>query len=269
MSSILSSKNILIVGEENSQIHNLEHLLELHGMHIDRLPCDLVSPAKIEELKTDLVFLNYLSGGETCRNMLNSLRIAILSKTIPVFILIEDTSEKIHEALSLGAADYVTSNEDVQSIVQKMKTIFGQGDDFTGSSVIDITPIEASISSTGIRVYVVEDDPLLRNLLSIRLGKSSFPFEFSSDGKNALPAMRQFKPDIVILDLMLPGKSGFEVLEEIMGDDILKTVPVLVFSNKDGQEDRQKAKELGAVGFYVKAMTDLSELIEMIESYVK
>jgi len=68
---------------------------------------------------------------------------------------------------------------------------------------------------------------------------------------------------------MLPGRSGFEVLTEIKNDKKLSDVPVVVFSNRDGQEDRQKASELGAKGFYVKAMTDLSELIETIESLTK
>jgi len=68
---------------------------------------------------------------------------------------------------------------------------------------------------------------------------------------------------------MLPGKSGFDILAELKDDEVLKNIPVIVFSNRDGQEDRARAKELGAVDFYVKAMTDLSELIEKIEATVK
>lgn len=269
MSSTLTSKNILVVGEETSQIINLEDVLRAHGMNIHSFTCDSVSPNLIEDLKIDLILLNLLHSNQLCRDMLSTISAADINRTLPIFILIEDTNEKIQEALSLGAADYITSDEDAQSIVQKIKAIFGQGDNFSGTSVIDITPIQASISSTGIKVFIVEDDPLLRNLLSLRLDKSSFPYEFSTDGKNTLPAIKQFKPDIVILDLMLPGKSGFEVLAEIKDDDSLKNIPVVVFSNRDGQDDRRKAEELGAVGFYVKAMTDLSELIEMIESHVK
>ena len=269
MSFVLTNKNILIVGEENSQVHNLEDALDGYGMHIHPITCDSVTAQKIEDLYIDIIFINYLDKCHTCKEVLTSLKVAELSKAIPIFILVEDTSEEIQEALTLGAADYVTTNEDIPSIIQKMKAIFGHGDDFSGSSVIDISPIQASVSSTGIRVFVVEDDPLLRNLLSIKLDKSSFPYEFSRDGKDAIPVMKQFKPDIVILDLMLPGKSGFEVLAEIKAEDSLKNIPVVVFSNRDGQDDRRKAKELGAVGFYVKAMTDLSELIEIIESYTK
>lgn len=267
--SVLTNKNILFVGEENLQIKDLKKSLEAHGINVHAFSCDLVSPEKIEAQKVDLIFVNYLNESLVCKDMLNTLRTADLSRAVPIFILAQDESEKIQEVLLLGAADYVTVSEDVESIIQKIKVIFGQGYDFSGDSVIDITPSQADVTSTGIRVFVVEDDPLLRNLLSIRLERSSFPYEFSVDGKGALPTMKQFRPDIIILDLMLPGRSGFEVLAEIKGDDNLKEIPVIIFSNRDGQDDRRKAKELGAVGFYVKAMTDLSELIEMIESYVK
>ena len=266
--SVLTSKHILVVGDENSQIHNLEQILKLHGMIIHTSTCDSVTPQMVEEQGIDMLLLNHLHEGEACKSMLNAVRSASLSKVIPIFILVEDSEEKIQEALSDGAADYITPDEDLDSIVQKMKTIFGQGDN-SGASAIDITPHVASVTSTGIKVYIIEDDPLLRNLLSIRLDKSSFPYEFSSDGKDTLPALDQFKPDIIILDLMLPGRSGLDVLAEIKADKRFVDIPVIVFSNRDGQDDRHKAKELGAVGFYVKAMTDLSELIETIESHVK
>jgi DNA-binding response OmpR family regulator len=65
---------------------------------------------------------------------------------------------------------------------------------------------------------------------------------------------------------MLPGKEGFELLEELKKSEQTKNVPVIVFSNRDGVNDRKIAEELGATGFYVKAMTDLSELVEKIEA---
>ncbi len=267
--SILTGKQILVVGEENSQIFNLEEALESHGVKVHKSTCDKVTVEKISDLRIDFILLNHISSVSLCTNVLNLLRDESLDKVIPIFVMVTENNNDIQDVLSRGAADYITPNEDTQSIIQKIKTVFGQGEDFSGSSAIDITPHEASVTTTGIRVYVVEDDPLLRNLLSLRFNKSSFPCEFSSDGKQAIPAMKQFKPDVIILDLMLPGKSGFEVLSEIKEDSALKDIPVVVFSNRDGQDDRKKASELGAAGFHVKAMTDLSELIETIESLVR
>ena len=64
---------------------------------------------------------------------------------------------------------------------------------------------------------------------------------------------------------MLPVKNGFEILAELKADLELKKIPVIVFSNRDSQEDKQKTFSLGAERFFVKAMTDLSFLIETIE----
>tara|TARA_B100000508_G_scaffold27515_1_gene20373 strand:- start:627 stop:1433 length:807 start_codon:yes stop_codon:yes gene_type:complete len=266
--SILQGKNVLIVGQESPQINKLESELKASGATIHSKDCDAVSDESIQSSGVDVIIVNHLHDGDICRNTLLALRDGNSGNVLPIFVLVDGSDEKIQEAYALGAADYVIPDEDSASVLMKIKTVLGDDDNLSDGSAIDITPEKADVSKTGIRVYVIEDDPLLRNLLSIKLEKSSFPFEFSSDGRNAIEAMLQFKPDIVILDLMLPGKSGFDVLAEIKSNQFLKAVPVLVFSNRDGQDDKHKAQELGAVGFYVKAMTDLTELIETIESHV-
>lgn len=266
--SILAGKNILIVGEETSQIQNLETELKQSGANIIAKPCEMVTTDSIEADSIHVVVLNHLHDGEICKAMMLSLRDGRETKVLPVFVLVDGSEDKIQEAYALGAADYITPDEDAQSILAKITAVLGDDNNFSDGSAIDITPDEVDITKKGVRVYVIEDDPLLRNLLSIKLEKTGFPYEFSSDGRNVVETMLQFKPDIVILDLMLPGKSGFDVLAEIKANETLKSIPVLVFSNRDGQDDKHKAKELGAVGFYVKAMTDLSDLIETIESHV-
>lgn len=264
----LSNKNVLVIGDENSLIQNLEIELERHGMQIHTSTCDSVDAPMIEEKKIDLVVLNHLHEGATCVELLKNLNKATLSKILPIFALVNDAEDKIQEALTHGAADYIVPTESVQSIVQKIRVIFDDRDVFSGSSDIDISHEESELSKTGIKVFVVEDDPLLRNLLSLRFEKSSFPHKISIDGEGAVPAMVEFKPDVILLDLMLPGRSGFEILAEIKATPEIASIPTLIFSNRDSQEDRAKAKELGAVGFHVKAMTDLAELVEKIESLV-
>lgn len=267
--SILTNKNVLITGEGNSLLDELSESLEAHGAKVTKISCAKLSPTLLEEQQPDVMLCNCMrASDDEFSATFMILREFATRDPIPVFTLIQDTPETIKDALSLGVTDYITPQEDVRSILAKIKAVFGEGDMFSGNAAIDITPNEAHVTASGIRVFVVEDDPLLRNLLSMKLDRSSFPYEFSNDGSDAVPLMHQFKPDVIILDLMLPGRSGFEVLTEIKADEKLKDVPVIVFSNRDGQEDRQKANELGAKGFYVKAMTDLSELIETIESLV-
>jgi DNA-binding response OmpR family regulator len=267
--SVLTGKNILVVGEETKQMKELKEKLESQGIVIDSLSDDTVTTQKIKDLKAELIFINCLHQNDVCKKIMHSFRTQELTDIVPIFVQVEENEDRIQEVLSFGATDYITPNESTESILSKMKTVFTESSVYEDSSTIDISPIKASVSSTGIRVYVVEDDPLLRNLLSLKLDKTSFPFAFSTDGHDVMPSMKKFGPDVIVLDLMLPGRSGFEVLEDIKGDKDLRNIPVIVFSNRDSQEDIQRSKKLGADAFYVKAMTDLSELIEKIESLVK
>ncbi|MFT7644364.1 MAG: CheY-like chemotaxis protein [Candidatus Paceibacteria bacterium] len=263
--SVLAGKHFLIVGSENLQIRNLKETLQSHGVIAYEMSCDELSPEKVHELNIDFIFLNYLDDSRNCKNLLSILRMTDFSKLIPSFILVDNVISRIEEVISYGATDYLTPEESTETTLQKIRTIFTEDNKFTGSSSIDITPMETSPTAKGTRVYVVEDDPLLRDLLSMKFVKSSFPFAFSKDGKQAIAHIKQFQPDVVILDLMLPGVDGFDLLFEIKNDPLVKDIPVIIFSNRDVSTDRQKAQEMGAAAFYVKAMTDLSELVKKIE----
>jgi DNA-binding response OmpR family regulator len=264
--SVLSSKTVLVVGHENSQIHALEESLMAHGVSIVHMQCADVTPETVAEKKVDLVVLNHLHEDSTCLEVFKILHTTDMRGLLPVFPLIKDVEREIQDVLALGAADYITEDESIASITQKMKAIFGQGLDYSGDSVIDITPAEVPVSKRGIKVYIVEDDPLLRNLLSIRFEKAAFEYKVNGNGVDAVSEVAEFKPAVVILDLMLPGKDGFEVFAELKADQQTRDVPIIVFSNRDGLNDRKQAQELGAAAFYVKAMTDLSELVAKIES---
>lgn len=258
---------MLVVGHENEQIHALEKSLKAHGVKIEHMQCAEVTPESVDEKNIDMVVLNHLHDGDSCLEMFKTLHVSDMRGVLPVFALIKDVEREIQEVLALGAADYITEEESIDSITQKMKAIFGQGMDYSGASVIDITPTVVPVGKLGTKVYVVEDDPLLRNLLSIRFEKAQFEYKVNGNGENVVAEVAEFKPVVVILDLMLPGKDGFEVLEELKSDELTRDVPVIVFSNRDGINDRKRAEELGAAGFYVKAMTDLSELVTKIEAF--
>lgn len=268
--SVLTDKQILIIGNADKKLPGFVEAAKSYGMGVHHLDCKEAVPEKLTELNIHLALLDYAQEKEACRVFFDQLRNIDMPEPIPVFVLAAEESQTIEEVLTMGAADYIMPKEDVESVLHKMKTLFASNDSMFGdSAAIDISPVKADISATGIRVYVIEDDPLLRNLLSIQMDKSSFPYEFNTDGTEAITGMKQFKPQVIILDLMLPGRSGLDLLADIKEESDLSDIPVIVFSNRDGQKDREQASQLGAARFYVKAMTDLSELIETIESLAK
>jgi len=125
-------------------------------------------------------------------------------------------------------------------------------------------PLVATI--TAMRVLIVEDEEVLLKVLREKLEKSSYDVSEAADGEIALAVARDSKPDVIVLDLLLPKKSGFEVLEALKADDVLKTIPVVVVSNLGEDSDIKRALSLGAIDYYVKSEHPINEIIEKIQN---
>ncbi|HEY0010555.1 MAG TPA: response regulator [Candidatus Paceibacterota bacterium] len=118
-------------------------------------------------------------------------------------------------------------------------------------------------------ILIVEDDPILKNLLGHTFA-GRYQTLYAGDGNEALALFESHKPALVLLDLMLPTMDGFAVLETIRAraDDARHT-PVIVVSNLGQESDKQRAKDLGANGYLVKAEVDIDEIIAKIEETLK
>ena len=117
-------------------------------------------------------------------------------------------------------------------------------------------------------VLLVEDDKFLSTLLKNRLEKEGFNILYAADGEEAINTLREnsVKPDLVLLDIILPKKNGFEVLEEIKLDLELKALPIIIISNLGQDDDLARGKELGALQYYVKAQTSIDDLVSKVRS---
>ncbi len=117
-------------------------------------------------------------------------------------------------------------------------------------------------------VLIVEDDEFLRSLTAKRLEKENYAIEVAVDGENAISLLDTLKPSIILLDLLLPGKDGFEVLKKIRSTEAVKNVPVVIFSNLGQKEDIEKAKALGVEDFLIKANFTLDDVVGKINKLV-
>jgi DNA-binding response OmpR family regulator len=124
------------------------------------------------------------------------------------------------------------------------------------------------LQAEGFKVLVVEDDNFLRDLLARKLGQENCQFTAAIDGENALKLMSENKPSIVLLDLILPGIDGFEVLSQIKQNESIKDVPVVILSNLGQESDIKRARELGADDFLVKANFSIDEVIAKIKELI-
>lgn len=118
------------------------------------------------------------------------------------------------------------------------------------------------------KVLLVEDDEFLAALLKNRLQKENFEVILAKNGEEALKSLETIVPDLILLDIILPGKSGFEVLEEMHADPKFPKVPVLIISNLGQESDIAKGRELGALGYFVKARTSIDEVINQVKKTV-
>ena len=103
---------------------------------------------------------------------------------------------------------------------------------------------------------------MLLKSLEEKLKKSNFRVVTAADGEEALARARESTPELILLDIVLPKKSGMEVLEELKKDEKLKHIPVIILTNLDDEETISKAVALGARGYLLKADIDLQEVVD-------
>ncbi len=118
------------------------------------------------------------------------------------------------------------------------------------------------------KILVVEDDKFLREMISRKLEKERYEVVQAVDGEKGETKIKEEKPDIILLDLVLPGIDGFELLERVKKDPDLKEIPVIILSNLGQKSEVEKGLELGAVDFLIKAHFTPAEIVKKIRETI-
>lgn len=118
----------------------------------------------------------------------------------------------------------------------------------------------------GIKIVWVEDDKFLVSLIQKRMAGTTAELIQVTDGALAYDKVKEIKPNVVVLDLLMPNIDGFEILRKIKADPEINKIPVLVLSNLGQKEEIEKAHELGATKFVVKATIGLDGIIPEIQN---
>jgi len=133
------------------------------------------------------------------------------------------------------------------------------------ASADDTSSIQAKKTvNKKIKVLVVEDEPILSQSLAIELESYNYDVTTADNGEDGLNFFYKIKPDVVLLDLLMPKKNGFEVLEELKTKNLLDSAHIIVLTNLGQEEDKKKAMALGAKHFFVKSAIDLEDLVNFI-----
>jgi len=288
----MNEKKILVVEDDGVLRDVLMEKLKTVGYEAIGAEDGEVAIQKIKENKPDMVLLDILMPKKDGMEVLEDMHADEEMKNIPVIVISNSGQPvEIERAKKLGAKDFlVKAIFDPNEVLAKVKSILLENEkgaveekediDSTGFSgkTAATSPASAGVSTiqkkhttnkkeTGEsrgKVLVVEDDKFLRELLVRKLFGEGFTIESAIDARGAFEILSNWKPQIILLDLILPGEDGFSILEKIKKDNNLADVPVIILSNLGQQEDIDRAMALGAMDFMVKANFTLDEIIEKI-----
>lgn len=269
----VAMKKILIIEDEHSLVDLLVEKLKKENYDVDFAYDGEAGYAKVAEFKPDLILLDIvmpkMDGYEVLEKLNND------KNEIPVVIISNSGQPvEIEKTKKLGAVDHLIKTEfsplDVLRIVQAR---------FDGTAEVAkkedekvLTPIEDDKArKLGVTVLLVEDDAFLREICSKKLTKEGYTVHEAVDGEQALNGVKAVKPDIVLLDIILPAIDGFQILHQIRTnpDEKVAKVPVIMLSNLGQDDDIKKAMEMGANDYLVKAHFTTEEIISKIKSIMK
>jgi len=119
------------------------------------------------------------------------------------------------------------------------------------------------------KILIIEDDSAFQKALKKSLEREEYEVSAVSDGDTGIRAASEERPDLILLDIILPKKSGFEVMKYISSKPELASIPVIVLTNLEGSNDVEKMLTMGAQAFLVKANYSIKEIVDVIKRILK
>jgi len=117
-------------------------------------------------------------------------------------------------------------------------------------------------------ILIVEDEPILQKTLTMALEQEGYEIKSALDGEIGLNMAKTIKPDLILLDLILPKMDGFEILDELKKDETSKEIPIIILTNLESSQDIERALGLGAKTYLVKANYDLKDVIQKVKENI-
>jgi CheY-like chemotaxis protein len=217
---------------------------------------------QLRKLKPALVLLDIILPTKSGYEVLEEKNKDPELKDIPVIVVSNSGQPvEIDKALSMGVKDYLVKAQfDPEEVVVKVKRQLDSMErDKNGGD---------GASLAGKKVMWVEDDKFLSDIISRKLTGEGSVLRHFTDGMEALSHVEEEMPDIIVLDVLLSGIDGFEILKRLKENDKVKKIPVILLSNLGQKSDIEKGQQLGAVKFLVKATMTLDEIVDEVKKTI-
>ena len=234
--------------------------------------------AAMRERRPDLILLDIIlplvNGYEVLEEKQKDEKI----RGIPVIVISNSGQPvEINRALSLGVRDYLVKAQfDPEDVIAKVRMQLGEEKpasiakkDEKGGTGSAETTLKKETGLAGKKIMWVEDDSFLSDLIARKLSSFGATLLHAENGEAAEKVLEREEPDIILLDIVLPGKSGYEVLKSIKANPKQKHIPVILLSNLGQREEVEKGKLLGAARFLIKATVTLDEIVEEVKAVLR
>ncbi len=261
----MKEKILIALSDSNLATHLSEKLkLEGYIVIITENGDEAIKDMQLE--MPDMALIDLVLPGKSGYDVLAEKTLDRLITKIPVIIVSNYGStveiKKIPSTPSIK--DYIIrSHIEPEEIIKKISGIFGHTYNPEKSNSV------AREKSVGKKILWIEDDKFLRSILIKKFESSGHIVLKAENGEEALSIISTETPDIMVIDILLPGLNGFDILQKIKMNEKFRNIPVIILSNINKPSDIDKAKALGAQKFLVKSSVSLNEIILEVEQLTK
>jgi len=267
---------ILIIEDEEVLLNVLKNKLERQGYEALTAENGEVGLKMIEEQKPDLVLLDILMPKMDGMQVMAELSKKGILPKLPIIVISNSGQPvEIDKAKDYGIRDFLVKAEfDPQEVIDKIKkhlpqsgpSFVGDSNEGGGATDPEVPAVIPEVDASKYKVLVVEDDQFLRGLMVQKIRKEGFDVTEAIDGEEGFKLAMQVIPHIILLDLILPGMDGFEVLQKIRSNDSIAKIPVIILSNLGQKDDIDKGMKMGATDYLIKAHNTPGEIVDKVKT---
>lgn len=251
----------ILMVEDNQYTREIyQRKFEMEKLEVEMAADGEACLRSLEVFRPDLIIMDLMMPGMNGVEAIHRIRADARFARVPILVLsARDQHEDIQKVKGLGADAYLVKGKArLNEVVAKIKELLYQG-----------RGVEESGEKKTPEILVFEDDRFFSELYQKIFEQEKFTVRTASDGEEGMEILKRHKPDLVIMDLMMPKMKGFEAIWRIRADSQTTRIPILVVSAHNQPEEVKKAMLMGANDFLMKGKTELGEMMEKVRALLK
>lgn len=253
----MAKKKILIIEDEQILGELLVEKLQEAGHEVSLVPDGEMGMRAMRAQTPDMVLLDMVMPNKDGYEVLTEMHTDPVLQQVPVIVISNSGQPvEVQRILDLGAKDHIVKAEfSPAEVLEKVEKYLGATHE-----------VEGKKNFSNVKILIVEDDLFLSSITATRLEREGYTVSVVTDGEQALAALEKETPHLILLDIVMPGMSGFDVLKKVRAEARFKDVAIVMFTNLGQEHEVEESKALGADDFLIKAKFTPREVLEKIQT---